>query len=172
MEKLLGCRWVFSINYKIDGSIDKNKARRVAKGYTKIYDIEYSETFSPVEKIDAVCVLFSIAANKDWPLNYFDIKNFFLHWEISKDVTWKPLHVPHRISLEWRLQIEESVIWTKTIFENTVRKVAMRNFGYMQSNLDQTLCLKKKNSLITYLIIYVDDMIIIENDKRDIESLW
>ena len=48
---------------------------------------------------------------------------------------------------------------------------AMTKFGYKQSNSDQTLFLKRKNKLITCLIIYVDDMIITGNDKEEIHML-
>jgi hypothetical protein len=33
-KKAVGCKWVFSIKYKADGTIDRYKARLIAKGYT------------------------------------------------------------------------------------------------------------------------------------------
>ena len=47
----------------------------------------------------------------------------------------------------------------------------MRRFGYGQSNFDHTLFLKRRGGKITCLIIYVDHMIITEDDKEEIENL-
>ena len=33
-KKVVGCKWVFSIKHKADGTVKRYKARLVAKGYT------------------------------------------------------------------------------------------------------------------------------------------
>ena len=76
-KKTVGCRWVYAIKYLADDTIEQYKASLVAQGYTQTYGVDYSETFSPVAKIDTIRVLFSIATNKDWPLNQFDVNIVF-----------------------------------------------------------------------------------------------
>ena len=78
-KKPVGCKWVFTIKRKADGTVERNKARLVAKGYTQTYGVDYSETFSPVAKIDTIRVLFSVAANLGWPLISVEIYLFLLH---------------------------------------------------------------------------------------------
>jgi len=58
---------VFTIKYKMDGTIERFKAKLVAKGYTQTYRIDYTETFTPVAKINTVWILISLVVNLDWP---------------------------------------------------------------------------------------------------------
>ena len=67
-KKLVGCRWVYTVKHKADGTIEHFKVRPVTKGYTQTYGIDYINTFEPVAKINTVRVLLSLALNLDWPL--------------------------------------------------------------------------------------------------------
>ena len=82
----VGCRWVFTVKYKSDRTIECYKAKLVAKGYTQTYGIDYQETFAPVAKINTVRVLLSLATNLDWPLQQLDVKNAFLNGDLEKEV--------------------------------------------------------------------------------------
>ena len=44
------------------------------------------ETFSPVAKLNTIRVLLSLAANLDWPLLQFDVKNVFLHGDLEEEI--------------------------------------------------------------------------------------
>jgi hypothetical protein len=172
-KKTVGCKWVFSIKHKADGSIERYKARLVAKGYTQTYGIDYHETFSPVAKLNTVRVLLSVAANLDWPLHQFDVKNAFLHGDLKEEVYMDipPGYMSSSTGIVCRLQralygLKQSPrAWFGRF------SMAMRKYGFQQSNSDHTLFLKRRQGKITALIIYVDDMIITGDDSEEIYRL-
>ena len=67
-KKLVGCKWVFTMTHKVDGSLEHYKARLAVKGYTQTYGIDYLETFALVEKMNVVRILLSLATNCGWSL--------------------------------------------------------------------------------------------------------
>lgn len=64
-EKLVRCKWVFTVKYKIDGIVERYKEHLVAKRFTQTYGIDYTETFAPGTKLNIVRVLLSLAVNLD-----------------------------------------------------------------------------------------------------------
>ncbi|RVX03568.1 Retrovirus-related Pol polyprotein from transposon RE1 [Vitis vinifera] len=58
-KRPVGCKWIFTIKYKADGSVERFKAR---------------------------WILLSLAVNQDWCLQQLDIKNAFLNGDLEEEV--------------------------------------------------------------------------------------
>ena len=85
-KKAISCRWVFTMKVNPDGSIARLKARLVAKEYAHTYGMDYSDTFSPVDKMAFVQLFVYLAATYNWDLHQLDIKNVFLHGDLQDEM--------------------------------------------------------------------------------------
>jgi hypothetical protein len=118
-KKVVGYKWVFIIGHKADGSVEWYKARLVAKGFTQTYEIDYKETFVPVAKMNSITVLLSIAANLNWLLHQFDVKNCISSWRprrrsLHENSPWIGRFVLSRKSVQTKegFVISKSMVWT------------------------------------------------------------
>ena len=59
---VVGSRWIFKIKHGADGSIEKFKARFVARGFSQVEGVDYEETFTPVARYTSIFSIISIVA--------------------------------------------------------------------------------------------------------------
>jgi len=62
------------------------KARWVIRGYSQRPGIDFDEIFNPVVKPTTIRTVLSIAVSQSWPIHQLDVKNAFLHGNISEIV--------------------------------------------------------------------------------------
>ena len=174
-KKTVSCRWVYTLKCKSDGSLDRYKARLVARGYTQTFGIDYIETFAPVAKINTIRILISLAVNFDWPLNQYDIKNAFLNGEQKEEIYMK---IPPGIGgsmYEGKVcKLKKALYGLKQSPRAWFGRFtqAMKLLGYQQSNGEHTLFFKHTSpNLLTILIVYVDDILITGNNLEEIKCL-
>ncbi|GJY48643.1 zinc finger, CCHC-type containing protein [Tanacetum coccineum] len=81
--KPLGCKWIFKRKIKVDGTINKFKARLVIQGFRQKEGIDYFDTYALVSRITTIRLLLALAAIHNLVIHQMDVKTSFLM------VTWK-----------------------------------------------------------------------------------
>jgi Reverse transcriptase (RNA-dependent DNA polymerase) len=84
-KNVVGCKWVFRLKRKADGSIDKYKAHLVVRGFTQIYGIDYYNTYSLVACLASFRLILAIAAQNNWEVEVFDFNSAYLNGKLNID---------------------------------------------------------------------------------------
>jgi len=85
-KNIIGTKWVFRNKLNEQGEVIRNKARLVAQGYNQQEDIDYTETFAPAARLEAIRLLLSYAVNHNITLYQMDVKSAFLNGVIFEEV--------------------------------------------------------------------------------------
>eukprot|EP00253_Pinus_taeda_P012672 PITA_12672 len=165
-RKLVRCKWVYRTKYGPDGKVDKHKARLVAKGFSQVEGIDYTETFSPVAKMNSIRLVLSLAASLKWEVHQMDIKSAFLHGDLHEEIYMEqPIgFIQTDSSLVCRLK--KSLYGLKQAPRTWYAK--MDNFllesGFSRCHSDNTVYTKTVGNSLIILVLYVDDLILTGSD--------
>jgi vacuolar-type H+-ATPase catalytic subunit A/Vma1 len=85
-KNIIGTKWVFRNKLNELGEVVRNKARLVAQGYSQQEGIDYTETFAPIARLEAITLLLSYIVNHDVILYQMDVNSAFLNGVISEEV--------------------------------------------------------------------------------------
>ncbi|KAE8665560.1 PLAC8 family protein [Hibiscus syriacus] len=169
--KLISCKWVYKIKRRPDGSIERYKARLVARGFSQQYGLDYNETFSPVAKLTTVRVLLALAANKDWNLWQMDVNNVFLHGEIDREIYMtQPMGFQSQDHPEYVCKLRKSLYGLKQAPRAWYGKIVefLTKSGYSVTPVDSSLFVKDNEGKLAIILVYVDDLIITGDDEAEI----
>ncbi|KAM1046957.1 hypothetical protein TB2_025912 [Malus domestica] len=169
--KPISCKSVYKIKRRPDGSIERYKARLVARGFSQQYELDYDETFSPVTKLTTVRVLLAHATNKDRNLYQMDVKNVFLHGKLDREIyMMQPMGFKTEAHPEYVCKLRKSLYGLKQAPRAWYGKIAefLTQSGYSVTPVDSSLFVKANEGKLAIMLVYVDDLIITGDDEAEI----
>ena len=85
-KSIVTSKWIYKIKHAIYGSIEKYKARFVARGFSQKEGIDYEETFAPVARYTSIRSVLALAAVMKWKIHQRDVKTAFLNGVVEEEV--------------------------------------------------------------------------------------
>jgi hypothetical protein len=177
-RKITGCKWVYKIKRLADGTVERFKARGVAKGYSQVPGQDFDDIFAPVVRYESLRLLLALCAHYGWKPRQFDVKSAFLYGELDEPVYMDPLPGYEQDDMVWKLKkclygLKQSAReWYALLSRSLLRK------GFQISNFDPCVFLHRHEKI--FISVYVDDIdayaapsthleLLISELKRDFE---
>ena len=169
-SNLMNCHYVFDIKRLRDGTVEKFKARLVADGNSQKYGVDYDRIFATVVKTSTIRLVLIIAAARDFNLTQIDIRQAYLQAELPEKLYMRvPPGIPafneKREPLVCRLN--RSLYGLKQAGREWGVLFAsfLVSWGFTRSSIDTCLFTYAKSGLVLWMLVYVDDCIIVDNDE-------
>ena len=170
----IGCKWIFKRKRGIDGKVETFKARLVAKGYTQKEGVDYEETFSLVTMLKSIRILLSIAACLDYEIWKMDVKTAFLNGYLEESIY---MMQPEGFVAKGQQQKVCKLLRSTYELKQASRSLNLRfdetikTYGFEQ-NVDEPCVYKYiKEKKVVFLVIYVDDILLIGNDVETLSNV-
>lgn len=167
--KPLTAKWVFKL--KENGDSVKYKARLVARGFLQKYGIDNTETYAPVAKLATIRIILAVGMQHNFKFHQMDVKTAFLNGELSEEVY---MEIPEGVENVpgYVCKLEKSLYGLKQspkCWNEKFNKFMIEN-GFKRSKHDYCLYVKEGSSPI-FVILYVDDLLIVSPSNQLIENL-
>jgi hypothetical protein len=169
---IVGSKWIFKTKRRPDGSIDKHKARLVARGFTQQHGIDYGDTFSPVVKPATVHLVLSLVVSRDWSLRQVDVSNAFLHGFLTEDVYMRQppgfedaRYPSHVCKLQRSIYGQSPRAWYACLSQ------LLYQLGFSASKADTSLFFFSRDGIQIYMLVYVDDIVIAGSTCEAVDRL-
>lgn len=162
-RRAIGCKWVYKIKTKADGSVQQYKARLVAQGFSQKYGKDYDLVFAPVVRPVTFRILLVIAAKENMRVMHFDAKTAFLNGKLDEiiymkqppgfTITGLEQHVCFLRRSLYGLK-QSARVWNRAIHQVLI------DANYVQSHYDPCLYVMSDHGEFCYVLIYVDDLVV------------
>lgn len=169
---VVSCKWVFKVKRYAQGLVDRFKARLVARGFSQKYGSDYDQVFAPVVRQVTFRAVLTIAGQQNMVMKHYDAKTAFLNGKLKEVVFMKQpegYEVKGKENMVCRLiksiygLKQAARVWNERLHE------ILEELGFCRSEADPCLYFKITSDGITFIVVYVDDLLI-AGKLKDIES--
>lgn len=163
-------KWVLKVKRRPNGAIDRYKARLVARGFSQIHGIDYTDTYAPVANMVSIRMIFAYAAAENLHMSQFDVKTAFLYGELDETVYMEQPEGFEEDKSKVCL-LKKSLYGLKQAPRQWNKKfsAALKLMNLHESEHDH--CIFFNHDPLIIVAIYVDDGIILARDMNDVNRL-
>ena len=167
-KSVVTSKWIYKIKHAADDSVEKFKARFVARGFSQIEGVDYEETFAPVARYTSIRTVISIAAEMRWRIYQMDVKTAFLNGVIEEEVY---IEQPQGFEAHGReshvCRLKKALYGLKQAPRAWYSRIDtyLHQLGFEKSEADSNLYYILVGDDPLILVLYVDDLFLTGSEK-------
>jgi len=168
-KNIVSNKWVLRVKRNPDGSVERYKARLVARGFSQRQGVDYTETYAPVASLVIIRMLFALSVVRNWSTFGFDIKTAFLYGSLDTDIY---MEQPRGFETDSRVcKLKRSIYGLKQSprMWNERFTACLKSCGL--TPIDSEPCVFRADSAELVVCIYVDDGLIFTRDPAEAHKL-
>jgi hypothetical protein len=85
-KSIVSSKCLYKIKHSIDGSVEKFKARFVARGFSQKDGMDYEETSAPIARYTSIRSVMFLVSFMGWGIHQMDVKRTSLNGIIEEEV--------------------------------------------------------------------------------------
>ncbi|GKF12989.1 ribonuclease H-like domain-containing protein [Tanacetum coccineum] len=170
---IVHCMWIFRHKHLADGMLCRYKARLMVNGSTQLEGVDVDETFSPVVKLGTIQTVLSLAASRYWPIHQLDVKNAFLHGDLSKTVYMhQTLAFRDYVHPDYVCLLQQSLYGLKQAPKAWFQRFTsyITRVGFNHSRCDSSLFIYRHGMDTAYLL-YVNDIVFTASSQTLLQQI-
>nr|GEW14592.1 zinc finger, CCHC-type [Tanacetum cinerariifolium] len=168
------CKWIFKRKMKVDGAIDKFKARLVIQGFRQKERIDYFDTYAPVIRITTIRLLLALAVIHNLVIHQIDVKIVFLNGDLDKEVYMKqPEGFVMPGNEHKACKLVKSLYGLKQAPKQWHQKfddVVLSNVFHLNQSNNSVYSKFDNSGKGVIIFLYVDDILIFKTDQNQVDK--
>jgi hypothetical protein len=167
-KSVVGSRWIYKVKQDADGSVEKYKARFVARRFSQIEGIDYGETFAPVARYSSIRSILALSTQMGWRIHQMDVKTAFLNGIIEEEMYIEQPKGFETFDRESHVcRFKRALYGLKQAPRAWYTRIDsyFTGLGFTKSEADANLYQFVVEGKILIIVLYVDDLILTGDEQ-------
>ena len=198
-KNVITCKTILRNKMRADGSLERRKARVVARGFAQRKGMDFNETFAPVARLGSVRLLMALAARKGLPVYQLDVVAAYLNGNLDEEIYMELPEYIEEVLCEIVKEVgESSELGLKA--GNMMREIGegdkvcrlmkalyglrqagrqwnkrldevLKGLGLLAAENDTCFYYDPTEGEFTILVVYVDDILYVSKSEKRLEEI-